>query len=190
MFNLSETPRLVEARSRIAEKLASYPDFPKPGILFRDISPIFEDPAALQDLALVLRDLLKDEKISKVVSAEARGFLLGVPTALEIGAGFVMVRKPGKLPGKTIEASYSLEYGTNRLQMNAGAVKPGERVLIVDDLLATGGTAAAMAELVKREGGEIAGMVFLIELEGLPGRKLLKDKYGVDSWSLITVSAH
>ncbi|RMG44788.1 MAG: adenine phosphoribosyltransferase [Acidobacteria bacterium] len=151
------------------------PDFPKPGILFRDITPLLADPAAfgaaLERLAREAEALSPD----LVAGIESRGFILGAPLARQLGTGFVPIRKPGKLPSRTLQESYSLEYGEGRLEMHADAVGPGRRVLIVDDLLATGGTAAAACRLVRRAGGEVAGLLFLIELEALAGRSRLED---------------
>lgn len=174
----------------IRASIKSIPDYPKPGILFRDVTSLSEDRKAFGLTISSLVSLYKDLKIDKVASAEARGYIFGAPVAAALGAGFVLIRKPGKLPRRTIEENYVLEYGTNKLQMHADAIKKGERILILDDLLATGGTMDAMIRLVQREGGEIAGCAFVIELEGLNGRKALVDKYGVDVKSLVTFPGH
>jgi len=149
------------------------PDFPKPGILFYDITTLLGEPAgfraALDALALPYRD----QGISVVVGIESRGFILGGALADRLGAGFCPVRKPGKLPARTISESFQLEYGTDRLEMHEDGIKPGQRVLIVDDVLATGGTEAATARLVRRLGGELHGLAFLIELLTLDGRSRL-----------------
>jgi len=158
---------------RLKAKIRSVPDFPKPGILFYDITTLLKDPEglrlAIDGLALPHRD----QKIDVVVGMESRGFIFGSAVADRIGAGFVPVRKPGKLPAKTIKAQYALEYGTDALEMHADAVGKGQRVLIVDDLLATGGTARATTDLVKNLGGEVVALAFLIELVALGGRQKL-----------------
>jgi adenine phosphoribosyltransferase len=174
----------------IKASIKSIPDYPKPGILFRDVTSLCEDRKAFGLAIKSLADLYKDKKVDKVASAEARGYIFGAPLAAALGAGFVLIRKPGKLPRRTIEENYVLEYGTNKLQMHADAIKKGEKVLILDDLLATGGTMDAMVRLVQREGGDIVGCAFVIELEGLDGRKKLVDKYGVDVQSLVTFPGH
>jgi len=153
----------------LAEMIRSIPDFPVEGILFRDITTLIKDPDAFQEAVDSLLDSCVGKEIDVVVAIEARGLIFGAPIAYELGAGFVPVRKPDKLPGEKIAASYTLEYGTNILEMHADAIEPGQRVLIVDDLLATGGSAKATAELVERLGGEVVGFVFLIELTDLGG---------------------
>jgi len=152
------------------------PDFPKAGILFRDITPLLKDPAVFRRAIKDMAGDFKDKKIDVVVAVESRGFIFGSALAYELGVGFVPVRKPGKLPYSTIAATYDLEYGQDSLHMHADALKKGERVLIVDDLLATGGTAQATARLVEQLGAKIAGIVFLIELSALKGRAKL-EKY-------------
>lgn len=150
--------------------IRSIPGFPKPGIIFRDVTTLFQDPAALKKAADIIAAEYKDKKIAKVVAVEARGFVLGAIVAYKIGAGLVLVRKKGKLPRKTISASYSLEYGSDTLYMHADSLVPGEKVLIVDDLLATGGTVSAVVKLVNKLKARIAGISFLIELVDLKGR--------------------
>jgi adenine phosphoribosyltransferase len=158
----------------------SVPDFPVPGILFRDITPLLADPGALARSIDALHELVDDfsinARIDKVVGIESRGFLFGVPLALRLGAGFVPLRKPGKLPWNKRARSYALEYGEATLELHADAIAMGERVLIVDDLLATGGTALAGAELVEESGGSVAGLAFVVELVGLDGRARLGDR--------------
>ena len=158
-------------------ELGSYvrdiPDFPSPGILFRDITPLLLDPSALDAAIARLTQYARDLDIDIVVAAEARGFILGGALARSLGAGFVPARKPGKLPHDTVSAEYTLEYGVNALEMHADAFAGGTRVLIHDDLLATGGTARALAELVGRLGGEVMACVFLAELGALGGREQL-----------------
>ena len=154
--------------------IRNIPDFPKPGILFRDITPLLASPAGLRDAVRQLAAPFRIEKISAIAAAESRGFLFGSPLAVELGVGFVPIRKPGKLPHKTESCSYDLEYGQDTLQMHTDAIKPGDRVLLVDDLLATGGTMKACADLVERVGGIVIGCAFLIELSFLQGREKLR----------------
>jgi len=149
------------------------PDFPKPGILFYDITTLLKDAQAFRTVQDELAARYRDQGISKIVGIESRGFILGSPLAYQIGAGFVPVRKPGKLPADTYEVKYKLEYGANSLAIHRDAIAMGERVLVVDDLLATGGTAAATISLIRQLGGEIAGMVVLVELTDLNGRDKL-----------------
>jgi adenine phosphoribosyltransferase len=150
------------------------PDFPKPGILFRDMTPLLQDPTgfrvAIEQLAAGTSSM---GSLDYIVGIESRGFILGAALARHLGLGFVPVRKPGKLPPPVLSQSYSLEYGQDQLQLHAHALRPGERVLIVDDLIATGGTAAATAALVAQTGAEVGGFAFLIELAFLPGCKAL-----------------
>jgi adenine phosphoribosyltransferase len=149
------------------------PDFPRPGIGFKDITPLLADPLALTASVRALAELARPLGVDCVIAAEARGFLLGPALALELGAGFVLARKPGKLPYETISAEYELEYGANQLEVHTDALRDGARVLVHDDLLATGGTAAALCELVEQLGGEVAGCGFLVELAFLHGRERL-----------------
>lgn len=149
------------------------PDFPKPGINFFDITTLLADPLALRMTVDRFVWLFASRHVDKVVGMESRGFLFGPIVAYDLLAGFVPVRKPGKLPAETVETRYELEYGTDALQMHADAIHPGERVLIVDDLIATGGTARATADLVESSGGEVAGFGFIIELGFLEGRRKL-----------------
>lgn len=154
--------------------LRTVPDFPKPGILFKDITPLLADPRGLAMTLDLLRQPFVGEKIDMVVGIEARGFIFGCAMAERLGLGFVPVRKPGKLPAEVDAVSYSLEYGTNELQMHKGSITKGQRVLVVDDLLATGGTAAATAQLVRGQGGEVAAFAFACELDFLNGRNALE----------------
>lgn len=160
-----------------AEKLKPYiralPDYPKPGVLFRDVTPLLLSPDALAAAVRALAAPFAGAGIARVLGAEARGFLFGVPVAQALGAGFVPLRKPGKLPFPTHSAEYALEYGRDKLEMHRDAVDSGARVLLVDDLLATGGTAAAALQLARAAGAEIIGAAFLIELEALQGRAKL-----------------
>ena len=149
------------------------PDYPKPGILFYDITTLLKDKSAFRSMIDDLTAWYRDKQIAKVVGIESRGFIVGGPLAHQLGAGFVPVRRPGKLPADIFEVKYNLEYGSNSLAIHRDAIAMGERVLIVDDLLATGGTAAATTNLVRQLGGEIVGAAFLVELLGLKGRALL-----------------
>jgi adenine phosphoribosyltransferase len=155
-------------------KIRHVPDFPKAGILFYDITTLLQDPAGLRAALDSLSTPFKDEGIELVVGIESRGFIFGCAVADRIGAGFSPVRKPGKLPSKIMRTTYDLEYGTDSLEIHDDAVRRGQRVLIVDDLLATGGTARATCELVKRLGGEVIALAFLIELVALNGRQKLE----------------
>jgi len=154
--------------------IRSVPDFPKPGIVFRDITPLLADAAGLRDIfklmAAQVREELGSSSIDAVAGMEARGFLIGVGLALEFNVGFVMLRKPSKLPGERHSVSYGKEYGEDVIEVATGAIQPDQRVLIVDDLLATGGTALAACQLVEKAGGRVAACSFTIELGGLPGR--------------------
>ena len=151
------------------------PDFPEPGVLFRDVTPLLADKDAYQESIRLLSDFAKEKKVDLVVGPEARGFLFGCPVALALNCGFVPVRKPGKLPREVVSQSYDLEYGSNEIQMHSDSIQPGQNVLIVDDLLATGGTVDAVVSLIEKMGGNVVGIAFLIELEALKGRELLKD---------------
>ena len=151
------------------------PDFPKPGILFYDITTLLKDPQAFRAIADELAARYEGQGIAKVIGIESRGFILGGTLAARLGAGFVPVRKPGKLPADIYEVEYNLEYGSSVLAIHRDAVSAGERVLIVDDLLATGGTAAATVDLIGQLGGEIAGLDFLVELKSLRGRDRLAE---------------
>ena len=157
----------------LASFIRDIPDFPKPGIVFKDITPLLADPAGLDGAVRALASLVEPLEIDVVIGAEARGFLLGPALARELGAGFVLARKPGKLPHDTVSAEYELEYGTDALELHSDAVAHGARVLVHDDLLATGGTARALCELVETVGGSVAACVFLLELGFLDGRERL-----------------
>ncbi len=158
-------------------------DFPKEGILFRDITPILRDPVALRAVVDHLVNYCRDERVDVVVGIESRGFMCGVTLSLALGAGVVPVRKLGKLPSEVVQAEYALEYGTNTVEMHRDAIRPGDRVVIVDDLIATGGTAGAAVDLVEQLGGEIISLLFVIELAALQGRESLQ---GYAVHSLIT----
>jgi adenine phosphoribosyltransferase len=162
----------------LAELIRDVPDFPVPGILFRDITTLLKEGPAFQNVIDRLCEQLSTVKVEKVVAIESRGFIFGAPIAYKLGVGFVPVRKLGKLPADTITAEYDLEYGTNTVEMHRDAIKPGEQVVIVDDLLATGGTTRATIELVEQLGGEISALAFLIELTELGAREYL-DEYKI-----------
>lgn len=153
--------------------IRSIPDFPKPGILFRDVTTLIKDPAAYRQLIDELAQSVADRKVDIVIGPEARGFVIGSALAYALGAGFVLARKPGKLPYKTMSYEYALEYGTDSLEIHVDAIKPGQKVVVVDDLLATGGTALATIKLVEQAGGEVVAARFAIELSDLGGRKAL-----------------
>lgn len=169
----------IDLKTRVRE----VPDFPEPGIGFKDISPLLSDPAALRQAVGELAAWSAEREPDLVLGAEARGFWLGAAVAVEAGCGFVPARRPGKLPPETVTAKYLLEYGENALEVNAGSIHPGTRVVIHDDVLATGGTVEAIAGLVEQLGGEVVGVNFVIELSFLGGRDRLKD---YDLYSLIT----
>lgn len=164
----------------LKEQIRSIKDFPKPGIMFRDITTLLENPAALKDAADKIYQNVKDLGITKVAGIESRGFILGSILAERLNAGFVLIRKPGKLPSKTISESYELEYGTDSIEMHIDSIKPGDVVLLHDDLLATGGTAEAAVKLIEKAGGKVESIQFLVELTFLPGRDKLSG-YKVDA---------
>ena len=157
----------------ISSLIRDIPDFPEPGIVFKDITPVLADARAFSDLIDLLAEPFHDAKISKVAGIEARGFTLATPVAEHLGAGFVPVRKPGKLPAETVREDYKLEYGTDALEMHRDAVHEGERILLVDDVIATGGTAAAAVRLLRELGAEVVGFSVFIELAFLNGAKKL-----------------
>jgi adenine phosphoribosyltransferase len=160
--------------SNLAQFIRDVPDFPKPGIIFKDITPLLQDAGAFGQAVVQLAQPFRGAGVDLVVAAEARGFILGGAVARELGVGFVPVRKPGKLPAATTGETYQLEYGTDTLEIHTDAIRPGQRVLLLDDLLATGGTMAAMANLVGKLGATVVGIAFLIELKFLHGREKLK----------------
>ena len=161
---------------RARNLIRDVPDFPVPGILFRDITPILLDATALHEVLSLYEADAKTREADLIVGIESRGFLFGIPVADRLRLGFAPVRKPGKLPYETVRAEYALEYGTNTLEMHVDSVRPGQRCVIVDDLLATGGTAAAACRLVEELGGVVAGLTFLVELVSLNGRSQLADR--------------
>lgn len=168
---------MVESQiEALRSTIRSIPDFPKKGILFRDITPLLQNPGVFRSTIDLFSSRYSRFDVDSIVSIESRGFILGSALAYRLGIGFVPVRKPNKLPGETISESYSLEYGEDTLEIHSDAVRPGQRVLIVDDLLATGGTAGAVARLVERLGGSVVELAFLIELSFLNGRKSLSPR--------------
>ena len=164
---------MSDLASRLSATIRDVPDFPKPGILFKDITPVLSDARLMRDITGHFAERFRGEKIDAVVGMESRGFIFGAPLAMSLGVPFVPARKPGKLPYHRVSESYALEYGTATLDMHADALTTGQRALIVDDLIATGGTAMATARLVRRLGAEVAGFAFVIELGFLDGRKAL-----------------
>lgn len=169
-------------RARIEGLIRNIPDFPEPGIQFKDITPVLQDAEGLRAAIDAVAAPLQGKEIDAIVGLESRGFLFGAPIAYNLGLGFVIIRKPGKLPADKIDVKYDLEYGSNILEIHRDSIRPGQRVVIVDDLLATGGTARAAATLIEQLGGVVVGFSFLIELEFLQGREKLG---GYDIHSLI-----
>ena len=165
---------------KLEDYVVTIPDFPEPGIMFRDITSVIQDPEGLKLAVDGLAGLLKDVDFDLVIGPESRGFIFGVPVAYLRGKGFVPVRKKGKLPRETVSQKYDLEYGQAEVEMHKDAIKPGQKVVIVDDLIATGGSAEAAAQLVEKLGGQVVKMIFVMELAGLEGRKKLAG-YDVDS---------
>jgi adenine phosphoribosyltransferase len=163
-------------------RIRDVPDFPEPGVLFKDIMPLLADPACFHEVTDLIADWAEPRKPDVILGAEARGFILGATVAYKLGCGFVAARRPGKLPWKTVSATYALEYGENSLELHADAITSGQRVLVHDDVLATGGTARAICDLAEQLGGEIVGVAFVIELDFLEGTKQLE---GRDVHSLI-----
>ena len=163
------------------------PDYPEPGVVFKDVTPLFADPVALKALIDDMADHFKGRGITKVVGAEARGFLVGVPVAYCLGAGFVPARTPGKLPREVYRAEYALEYGTDVLEIHKDALGPDDVVLVVDDLVATGGTSVATARLIEMSGAKIAGFSFLMELDFLHPRETISEAYDQEVYTLVQV---
>ena len=161
-------------------RIRDVPDFPEPGIVFKDIMPLLADPSCFREAVELLAEWAEPRRPDVILGAEARGFILGAALAYKLDCGFVAARRPGKLPWKTVSASYALEYGENALELHADAITSGARVLVHDDLLATGGTAAAICDLAEQVGGKIVGVAFVIELSFLEGRKHL-ERYDVHS---------
>jgi len=159
----------------LKDYIVEVPDFPKPGISFKDITPVLKNPVAYRYVIDRLHDEIKDSGVDLVLGVESRGFLFAAPLAMRLNRGFIPVRKPGKLPRERISASYALEYGVDALEVHRDAIRDGQKVVLVDDVLATGGTIAACVQLVKRLGGEVVAVAFLMELTFLAGREKLKD---------------
>ena len=180
----SSLPPPSGAAMDLKSLIRDVPDFPKKGILFKDLTPVWQDPAAFRTMVEQMAEPFRSARVELIAGIESRGLIIGSALALELGAGLVPVRKEGKLPWKTVRASYSLEYGEAVTELHQDAFKAGARVLIVDDLLATGGTAQAAVQLVRKLEGKIVGLAFLVELEFLQGRQKL-EKLGVELFSLI-----
>jgi adenine phosphoribosyltransferase len=175
----------AKMEKKLEDYVVTIPDFPEPGIMFRDITSVIQDPAGLKLAVDGLADLVRDLDFDLVIGPESRGFIFGVPVAYLLGKGFIPVRKKGKLPRETVSQKYDLEYGQAEVEMHKDAIRPGQKVVIVDDLMATGGSAEAAAKLVEKLGGQVVRMVFVMELAGLEGRKKLA---GYDVQSLIVYS--
>ncbi|SLM63959.1 MULTISPECIES: adenine phosphoribosyltransferase [Dickeya] len=173
----------------IKNSIKSIPDYPKPGILFRDVTSLLEDPTAYAASIAMLVERYRDAGVTKVVGTEARGFLFGAPVALALGVGFVPVRKPGKLPRATLSESYELEYGSDTLEIHTDSINAGDNVLVVDDLLATGGTIEATVKLIRRLGGQVSDAAFIINLFDLGGQQRL-ESMGVSCYSLVDFPGH
>ena len=184
MFKILKSKRFDTARGKGYEKVEDYvvsiPDFPEPGIIFRDVTSVIQDAEGLQLAIDEMQKLLEGVEFDVLAGAESRGFIFGMPIAYNMKKPFVLVRKKGKLPRETVEMSYDLEYGSATIEMHKDSIKPGQKVVIVDDLIATGGTIEAAAKLVEQLGGEVVKIIFLMELAGLEGRKKL-EKYDVAS---------
>nr|WP_107084820.1 adenine phosphoribosyltransferase [Streptomyces virginiae] len=162
-----------DVRTLLLSRIKDVPDYPKPGVMFKDITPLLADPKAFAALTDMLVELARKYGATKIVGLEARGFILAAPVAVQAGIGFVPVRKAGKLPGATLAQSYELEYGTAEIEVHAEDLAAGDRVMVIDDVLATGGTAEASLSLIRRTGAEVAGVAVLMELSFLPGRAKL-----------------
>ena len=162
--------------NKIKEAIIDVKDFPKPGIIFKDLTPVFGHPEVFSELINVFAERYKGKGITRIAGVESRGFVLGAPLAYKMGISFIPVRKPGKLPREVFSVEYELEYGTDKLEIHRDALEKGEKVLIIDDLLATGGTASATAKLIELAGGTVAEMAFIVELGFLNGREKLKGR--------------
>lgn len=189
---MTDTSKVIDFDKRVEElskSIASVPDFPKEGILFRDITTLLENSNAFKESIDILYEIYKDSKADCIVAADARGFIFGSVLAYKLGISLVLVRKKGKLPRKTRSVEYSLEYGNSTLEICVDALKEGQRAILIDDLLATGGTAKAMVELVKAAKAQVISFAFIIELFDLGGKKVLND-LGVDVLSLVKFPGH
>lgn len=178
-----------QQRQLIKESIKTIPGYPEPGIIFRDVTSLLENPVAYSSSVQLLVERYRSKGITKVVATEARGFLFGAPVALGLGVGFVPVRKPGKLPRTVIRENYVLEYGTDTLEIHTDAIQPGDNVLVIDDLLATGGTIEATIKLVRRLGGEVHDAAFIVELPVFGASANLKT-LGVECYSLVSFPGH
>jgi adenine phosphoribosyltransferase len=172
----------MQSYEHLAAAIRDVPDFPKKGILFKDITTLIGKPDLFAEVIDIFYDHYKNCKIDKVVGIEARGYIFAAPLAYRLNAGLVPIRKPGKLPAETVSVTYELEYGTDSVEMHQDAIAPAEKVLLIDDLLATGGTAQATCKLLRQQGAELAGVAFLVELDFLNGREKLKD---MDIFSIV-----
>ena len=170
-----------------ADLIVDIPDFPEPGVVFKDITTLLKDPEGFAGTIDAIVEQYKDAGITKVVGAEARGFMIAAPVAYRLGAGFIPARKPGKLPRSTFSEAYELEYGTSELQIHEDAIEADDVVLVVDDLVATGGTCVALIKLIERFGAKVAGIAFLLELAFLNPRDTIRDATGVELFSLVQV---
>ncbi|WP_417883903.1 adenine phosphoribosyltransferase [Vibrio rumoiensis] len=179
----------TDTQALIQASIKTIPDYPKKGILFRDVTSLMEDPKAYQATIQLLVDKYQSMGFTKVVGTEARGFLFGAPLALALGLGFIPVRKPGKLPRETVSQSYELEYGTDVLEIHTDAIKAGDKVLVVDDLLATGGTIEATVKLIRQLGGEVTDAAFVINLPDIGGEDKLKS-LGLNVYSICEFAGH
>ncbi len=177
---------MTELAKKIDARIRNVPDFPKPGILFKDITPVLQDAQLFQEVIDAMAQHLKDEKVKYVAGIESRGFIFASALATRLGVGMILLRKPGKLPWKTLRATYQLEYGTDAIEIHEDAVAAGDRVAVVDDLLATGGTATAAACLLRDAGADVRQAVFAIELSFLPGREKLRTAGFPHVMSLLT----
>lgn len=173
------------ANDELDKLIVRIPDYPQPPVIFEDVTPVFQDPEGFQDAVKKIADHFRDAGITKIVGPEARGFLIGAPVAYELGVGFVPARKPGKLPRETVSASYELEYGTDTLEIHTDALNENDVVLIVDDLVASGGTVSAVGDLVQKFGAKLAGYAFIIELAYLNPRKVLAEHGDQEVFSLV-----
>lgn len=170
----------------LKQLIREVPDFPRPGVSFKDITTLMKQPGAMAEAVRSMARRFRDDHVEMVVGVESRGFVLGAPLAYELGTGFVLIRKPGKLPAQTLRVEYDLEYGKDALEIHRDALDPGQRVLLVDDLLATGGTMAAAADLVRGLEAEIVGFSFLVELVFLRGRERLK-RFGLSDEQILSL---
>lgn len=173
----------------IKKLIRTIPDYPKPGIMFRDITTLIKDPIGLKLVVQELRQRYADWNIHKIAAIESRGFIIGAPLAHELGLGFIPIRKKGKLPGQTIGCDYELEYGMDRIEIHTDAISPGERILLIDDLIATGGTAQAAITLIQQCGGTVADCAFIVDLPELGGKKRL-EAMGVSVFALTEFDGH